>query len=160
MHTMRITQEADNAIRIIYCLAKHQKKLGAKEIAEKTSVTLRFTLKILRKLIGAEFIKSFKGMKGGYILKKLPAEISVGDVVEAIDGPISIVKCLNGGCEEPCPTERKTCPLFRYALEVNDNIRNMMYSKTFLALLEHDKSECSYNFNQSRNYSAPRIIHF
>ncbi len=156
---MRITQEADNAIRIIYCLAKHQRKQGAKEISENTSVTLRFTLKILRKLIGAGFVMSFKGMKGGYILKKAPVDISVGEVVEAIDGPISIVKCLNGSCEEPCAEDRSTCPIYRYALELNETIRSMMCSETFLSLLENEKSECSYNFNQARAYSAPKILH-
>ncbi|MDR2909296.1 MAG: Rrf2 family transcriptional regulator, partial [Oscillospiraceae bacterium] len=61
---MRITLEADYAIRIIDTLARQGVRVEARTIAEKSQVTLRFSLKILRKLVAAGLVKSFKGAQG------------------------------------------------------------------------------------------------
>jgi Rrf2 family iron-sulfur cluster assembly transcriptional regulator len=97
---MRITQEADYAVRIIYCLTTHGKRLDASSVSQQTGVTLRFTLKILRKLVMAGIVKSFKGVQGGYELAREPSQINMRQVIEAVDGPINISRCL---------TEDQTC---------------------------------------------------
>ncbi|HAN44287.1 MAG TPA: Rrf2 family transcriptional regulator, partial [Ruminococcaceae bacterium] len=84
---MNITLETDYAIRIVYCVAKQNKRVDAKTIAESSGVTLRFSLKILRKLVASGIIKSYKGTKGGYELAKDPGQISLKDVIETIEGP-------------------------------------------------------------------------
>ena len=91
---MRITLESDYALRIVSMLANAEGRLDANTIAEKTSVSLRFALKILNKLTIGGIVASFKGAKGGYMLKKAPQEISLKDVIELIDGPIAIARCL------------------------------------------------------------------
>ena len=63
---MQITQESDYAIRIVYCLAKSRVRRDARSISEEMGVTLRFSLKILGKLVGAVIVSSYKGNKGGY----------------------------------------------------------------------------------------------
>ena len=87
---MRITHEADYAIRVTYCLALAGEKQCAKDISEVTGVTLRFALKILRKLTQSGITKSYKGVAGGYELNHSPSEISLGAIIECIDGPIAI----------------------------------------------------------------------
>lgn len=94
---MRITLESDYALRIISILAKSEEVLDAKTIAEKTSVSLRFALKILHKLVQGELVTSYKGVNGGYKIKKIPSDITLKDVIELIDGPIAIVRCLDSG---------------------------------------------------------------
>lgn len=91
---MRITQESDYALRIVTALAARNAILDAKSISDETSVTLRFTLKILHKLVQGGLVCSYKGVNGGYRLAKLPETITVKDVIELIDGPISICRCL------------------------------------------------------------------
>ena len=97
---MRITLESDYALRIISALAKHNGVVDAKTLSEETSVTLQFTLKILHKLVKGKLVKSFKGIRGGYSLQKSPEEITLKQVIEEIDGPIAMVKCLESseGC--------------------------------------------------------------
>jgi Rrf2 family protein len=68
--------------------------MDAKTISEEAKVTLRFSLKILRKLVSANIIKSFKGTQGGYELARLSSEISLNDVIEAIEGTYSFCRCL------------------------------------------------------------------
>lgn len=90
---MRITREADYALRIIVMLAAEGQQLDAKIISEKNDIPYRFTLKILRKLVQAEIVKSFRGVNGGYILNRKPSEITMKEVIETIDGKIAINKC-------------------------------------------------------------------
>ena len=91
---MRITLESDYALRIITALSRREGVTDAKTLAEETHVTLRFTLKILNKLVGGGIVESFKGARGGYKLRLSPDEISLKMVIELIDGPIAIVRCL------------------------------------------------------------------
>ena len=91
---MRITLESDYALRILGALATHEDKIDAKTLSDEISVTPRFTLKILHKLVQNDWVKSYKGVKGGYKLN-IPAEkITLKSVIELIDGPIAISRCL------------------------------------------------------------------
>ncbi len=125
---MRITQEADYAVRLIDCLAREGRRLDAHTISETTGVTLRFTLKILRKLVIGSIVVSYKGVSGGYELARKPSEINMKQVIEAVDGPIAINRCLSG--ELPCShTERSAdaiitaySPRFRNLFRINSKV--------------------------------------
>lgn len=93
---MHMTLETDYAVRIVSCLVKAGKRMDAKSIAEASSVTLRFSLKILRKLVAGGIVKSYKGTQGGYELAKEPAQINLNDVIETLEGPFYISRCLDG----------------------------------------------------------------
>ena len=101
---MRITLESDYALRILTALAEYDSVVDATTLSEATSVTLRFTLKILNKLAKGGFVSSFKGAKGGYMLKLPTAEITLKSVIELIDGPIVIARCLESS--EACSLNR------------------------------------------------------
>ncbi len=92
---MRITLESDYALRILTVMAGYEGITDAKTISEDTSVTIRFTLKILHKLVTGNLVESYKGSHGGYKLKRSPEEITLKDVIELIDGPIAIARCLS-----------------------------------------------------------------
>ncbi|MDT8717186.1 Rrf2 family transcriptional regulator [Clostridium sp. 19966] len=93
---MKITQEADYALRVVLYLSKlgYDNKMDAATIAEHEGLPLRFLLKLLRKLITADIIKSYRGVNGGYALNKLPEDITFKDVIQAIDGPICVNRCI------------------------------------------------------------------
>lgn len=92
---MRITLESDYALRIISALATHNEKVDAKTLSDEISVSQRFTLKILHKLVQSNLVKSYKGVKGGYKLNVSPESITLKTVIELIDGPIAISRCLD-----------------------------------------------------------------
>ena len=113
---MRITLESDYALRIISALAKHDGIVDAKTLSEETSVTLQFTLKILHKLVKGRIIKSFKGIRGGYSLRLPPEEITLKNVIEEIDGPIVMVRCLENS--ESCSlNQEKTSCIYHHIFE-------------------------------------------
>ncbi|MEG0229081.1 MAG: Rrf2 family transcriptional regulator, partial [Oscillospiraceae bacterium] len=103
---MYITLESDYAIRIVYLLAQENTKIDAKTISEKTGVTFRFALKILRKLVAQKIVKSYKGTKGGYMLDKDPSKISLKNIIEIIEGEIVLSRCILG--EFPCTKEHNS----------------------------------------------------
>ena len=96
---MFLNNETDYAIRIIYCLADSKDSIDAAGISEKTGVTLRFTLKILHRLVQGGIVKSFKGYKGGYVLARPADEFTLLLVVEEIYGPLNLSRChTDGSC--------------------------------------------------------------
>ncbi|MBQ9779946.1 MAG: Rrf2 family transcriptional regulator [Clostridia bacterium] len=105
---MRITQEADYALRMVSLLAKSdavitddavQNTLCAPAMAEAVKVPVGFANKILRKLSLVGMVKSQRGIAGGYYLLRDPMGVTVKEVIEVIDGPIEISKCLSENCE-------------------------------------------------------------
>ena len=124
---MRITHEADYAIRVACCLASVGGKVSAKQISEITGVTLRFALKILRKLILGDLVKSFKDVSGGYMLNRPASEISFGEIIECIDGPIAINHCLTGEFDCTRVSQKCECDFRRVFTAVNQRLRQDLY---------------------------------
>ena len=93
---MKITREADYGLRVVLHLCKlgYGEKVEAKVISEKEGIPLRFLLKLLRKLIQVDILRSYRGVKGGYAINKLPEQITLKDVIEAIDGPVCVNRCV------------------------------------------------------------------
>ena len=104
---MRVTQEADYAIRICLILDSIGEKTGAATIADAACITPTIALKVLRKLSAAGFVKSYKGACGGYELTRSGENIRILDIIETIDGKICISKCLE--CDHSC--SRNPCKI-------------------------------------------------
>ena len=89
---MKITQESDYAIKIVLYLSKLDKGeiANAREISEAEKMSMKFALKILRRLCKVKLVESFRGIKGGYKLKKSANDISLRNVIEVIQGDLFI----------------------------------------------------------------------
>lgn len=108
---MRITQEADYALRIASVLATQDKPVGAPMVAAAVHIPPRFCMKILRKLALAGIVCSSRGAAGGYSLKTGADSLSIKQVIEAIDGVLAIRHCLG---EDACCTHNPDKSLCRY----------------------------------------------
>lgn len=97
---MRVTQEADYAIRMCLILDSIGEKTGAATLADLACITPKIALKVLRKLHEGGFVRSYKGVQGGYELTRSGDEIQVLELIELIDGPVRISKCLE--CDHDC----------------------------------------------------------
>lgn len=127
---MHITLEADYATRMVYYLAKNGKRLDAKALAELSGVTLRFSLKILRKLVGSGIVKSYKGIQGGYELAKPACDITLREVVETIEGPFYMNRCIDE--DFVCTREKEEPCIFREAfIRISEMVRDEMDKITF-----------------------------
>lgn len=129
---MRISQEADYSLRIVSFLSEagEDGKCDAKTIAEKTSLPQRFAVKILRKLNLAGITKSYRGAYGGYAVNRNPKNITFLDVVQCIDGPLCINKCL--GDVDACSDKRNgDCMVHRQLKSINQTICKMLKEANF-----------------------------
>ncbi|MEG0167854.1 MAG: Rrf2 family transcriptional regulator [Ruthenibacterium sp.] len=99
---MHITQETDYAVRIVYCLAKCGVRRDARSISEEMCISLRFSLKILGKLVTSGIVESYKGNRGGYELARSAAEITLKDVINAVEGPYRLSRCVGEDAIEGC----------------------------------------------------------
>ncbi len=152
---MRITQEADYAIRICLVLDSLGRKAGAIEISELACITQRFALKILRKLGEAGFVKSYKGAQGGYELATKGDKLNILSIVEAIDGPVRISKCLE--CDYECSRNaRKVCCKMHLAFgAINKNLTDDL-SRITVRMLHDDNVSGSdiSNIISKNNYTT------
>lgn len=123
---MHLTLEADYAVRIIRYLSKINKRCDAKNISENTDVTLRFALKILRKLVQSGLVVSFKGTLGGYEIAKDPSQITLKEVIEVVQGPYYISRCLG---DDNCCTrgeEVDLCPANKVYEDISKIVRDKL----------------------------------
>jgi Rrf2 family protein len=92
---LRFTKKADYGLMAIHYIAFHQHVgvANAKRIAEDLGIPAELLAKILQRLAKRRLIRSVNGPKGGYVLARQPGKITVGEVLRAIEGPLSIVQC-------------------------------------------------------------------
>ena len=131
---MHITQESDYAIRIVYCLAKSGARRDARSISEEMCVTLRFSLKILGKLASSGIVNSYKGNRGGYELAHPPAQVSLRDVITAVEGPYHFSRCTQDGqCNRGASG---SCAFQKVFRKLSDDINEKLQKVNFQMLLD------------------------
>ncbi len=106
---MKLTKRGEYALRalidfgIAYELGRPLIKIG--ELVTKEHLPVKFLEQILMQLREAGFIEAKRGKGGGYFLAKPPKEISFGEVIRLIDGPLAPIACVSQTAYERC-----TCP--------------------------------------------------
>ena len=100
---MKLNRLTDYAVILLTRLSQSP-KLSATAIAAETGVPLPTVAKVLKALNGAGLIESQRGVTGGYSLARAPVEISVADIILAIEGPIALTACVDGS-EDDCAAQ-------------------------------------------------------
>ena len=92
---MRLTHLADYAVVMMTAAARRGEgeRLSATELAEETGVPLPTAQKLMGKLAGAGLLDSVRGAGGGFTLARPGQEISLADIIEAVEGPIAMTQC-------------------------------------------------------------------
>lgn len=133
---MFITRECDYAVRVIRALAG-EKRLSATDICEREEITAPFAYKILKKLQKAKIITGYRGVHGGYVLKKEIDEITLLDVYQAIEPDIYIIECLNP--KKPCAHSEKLengCKIHDELCQIQKELCKMLSAKTLADILD------------------------
>jgi Rrf2 family protein len=112
---MQITRQADYAVRAVLYLSElgPDQRAATSQIAEDQQIPPSFLAKIVSQLSVAGLLQTSRGARGGVSLARNPEEISLLEVVEAIDGPIMLNECVtdNGVCVfgDTCPMRPVWC---------------------------------------------------
>jgi len=98
---MRLTHLADYAVVILSAAARrpHGERLSTSDLAAETGVPLPTAQKLMGRLAVAGLLTSSRGQQGGFTLARTATDISLADIVEAVEGPIAMTQC--GGSDEP-----------------------------------------------------------
>ena len=112
---MQITRQADYAVRAVLHLARagNTERAATGTIAKEQKIPPSFLAKIISQLSIAGLLHTARGARGGVTLAREPKDITLLEVVEAIDGPIQLNECVQatGACsfEENCPVRVVWC---------------------------------------------------
>jgi len=90
---LRISKLTDYAILLMVELTREGEMLSAHALADRIHVEITTAGKVLKQLASAGLVESFRGASGGYRVKKSAGEISVAEVIAAIEGPIAMTEC-------------------------------------------------------------------
>lgn len=100
---LRLSKKADYALIAMKHLARRSpgvQSTSAREIAEQYDIPIELLAKVLQRLVRTGLLVSTQGTRGGYALGRASQAISVADVIEAIEGPLTVTAC---------STEKNTC---------------------------------------------------
>ena len=101
---LRLSKKADYALMAMKHLAVRgdRSSSSAREIAELYAIPIELMAKVLQRLARRGLLLSQQGTRGGYQLARVPGQISVADVIQAIDGPVTVTACSTdeGQCEQ------------------------------------------------------------
>ena len=92
---LRLSKKADYALLSMRHLAAHgdRSSISARELAETYAIPPELLAKVLQKLVRAQLLESHQGIRGGYGLARPAASVSVAEVIQAIDGPLTVTAC-------------------------------------------------------------------
>ena len=93
---MKLSTKGRYGVIAMYELALHygEGPISLKIIAAKQDISEHYLEQLICTLRNAGFVTSMRGAQGGYLLTKNPAEITVGDIITVMEGPIALVDCL------------------------------------------------------------------
>jgi Rrf2 family protein len=101
---LRLSKKSDYALIAMKHLALRGDRASssAREIAEQYDIPIELMAKVLQRLVRGGLLASQQGTRGGYQLARGPMQISVADVIQAIDGPVTVTACSTeaGTCEQ------------------------------------------------------------
>ncbi len=101
---LRLSKKADYALLAVRHLAAHTGRgaTPARELAEAYDIPLELLSKVLQRLVRGRLLESHQGIRGGYVLARAAAAITVADVIQAVDGPLTVTACsdVDHTCEQ------------------------------------------------------------
>lgn len=101
---LRLSKKADYALLALRHLAANADRgaVSARELAEAYDLPPELLAKVLQRLVRSRFLSSIQGIRGGYGLARPASSISVADVIQSIDGPLTVTACseTNHNCDQ------------------------------------------------------------
>ncbi|NTW32793.1 MAG: Rrf2 family transcriptional regulator [Bacteroidetes bacterium] len=135
---MKINTKIRYGLRTLIELGIHDNKTGIfqKDIAKNQQISEKYLDPIISSLKISGLIINAGGKKSGYILNKLPSEITMYDVYKTFEPCLSIIFCI---CKPSICDRSEKCSAIEYWAELNDVIINHLKSKSLASLIERHK---------------------
>ncbi len=124
--------KAKYALRALMVLTRNKKMLQTKTIAKEADVPQKFLETILLDLKNNGYVGSKRGIFGGYFLTRDANEITIGNVIRVIDGPLAPIRCASVTAYQKCDDcqDEKTCEIRKAMVEVRNAIAGVLDNKS------------------------------
>jgi len=129
----RMSKKVDYAVLSVAHLCQSDTGASAKEIAQHFDISVSFVANILKQLMREGILRSVRGVMGGYELARSPEEISVGDLIRALEGDFYLADCTHPSEEVCC--EIKGCPVRNPIHEIHRKFVEILNNTSFAELL-------------------------
>jgi FeS assembly SUF system regulator len=131
---LRLSRMTDYGVVIVGHLANQQgRTVTTSDVATATGLTPATVSQVLKKLAHGALVVSHRGAHGGYSLARTPAQITVAELIAALDGPVALTDCVDGTAGA-CGVER-LCPMRGAWDKVNTAIRTALEAVTLADML-------------------------
>ena len=140
--TMKLSTKGKYGVRAVFEIARHYGKgpITIKEIADRQGISFSYLEQILHRLGKSGLIDSVRGPAGGYLLARKPAELTIGDIVRALEGPIALSHCLEPGESGDC-NQADDCVARMVWAKVGAKIEEALDSISFDDLLQQHQKD-------------------
>ena len=131
---MKISTKGRYGLRTLMDIAAHQVKgpVNLNDIAERQGISAKYLWQIMNLLKTAGLVRGTRGPKGGYILLRDPASITLLDVIQILEGPVTLVECVD---DPDFCTRVANCVAHSVWDEVSQAIRNALQKITLAEIL-------------------------
>ncbi len=133
---LKISKKADYALMALQHIASVQfgdltpgRVVNTKEIAEEYNIPLELLAKVLQVLSKSGLIENHNGPKGGYLLARSVRQITIGQILESIEGPLAITDCSHEKEGDFC-MQREHCNIRTPLLKIQDSIYQLLNNMT------------------------------
>lgn len=130
---MKLSKRGEYGLKALIDLAASDSDavIRIRELAEREQIPVKFLEQILLTLKHAGLLQSRRGMNGGYYLARPPEEITLGQIVRTLDGPLAPIRCVSQMAYERCVCENEeTCGLRSVMLDVRNAISEILDETT------------------------------
>ncbi|UCE17115.1 MAG: Rrf2 family transcriptional regulator [Gemmatimonadota bacterium] len=139
---MRLTTKGRYGLRAMFEIAKEYGKgpIAIRTISERQHLSVHYLEQLLSKLRRSGLIQSVRGPGGGYVLAKKPSEISVGDIVRILEGPIALAKCIDESLMKEACEHVDDCVVRLMWKRISNKIEDVLNSITLADLSREMKT--------------------
>jgi Rrf2 family protein len=145
---MNISLKCQYAVRGVLELARHYGRAAVpiSKIARPYEISTRFLEIILNQLKRGGFVGSKRGVQGGFFLAVKPKDLTIGQIVRFLDGPLDPVKCVVGRSGRDCP-QKKRCVLRDMWSKARQAVERVYDSANFADLLKQEASHSGTDYS-------------
>jgi Rrf2 family cysteine metabolism transcriptional repressor len=135
---MKLSTRGRYGTRLMVDLAQHYADgpIPLADVAKRQDLSAKYLEQLIILLKGAGLIRSVRGRSGGYMLARRPEEISVGEIVETLEGKLSLVDCV---LEPELCYRAKQCPTRDIWVRMTDILKKQLFSLSLGYIIEKDK---------------------
>lgn len=139
---MRLSTRATYGLRLCFMLAIAKAPLSASQLVKRTDIGIKYLEQLMSMLKRGDIVVAYRGKTGGYVLSREPQDITLRDILNALDDGFEAPVCISGSCDD------MYCPNRNVLSKLNDGINDVLNSVTLFDMVNDCRSGCGDGKNE------------